>query len=599
MLGTILGAESSFAPPNTNKPPHLFAVAVRRTLAAGYSWQKLKADAMAGVVVGVVALPLSMALSIAVGAPPQHGLYTAIVAGFVVSLAGGSKHQVTGPTAAFVVILAPIVARHGLAGLLTAGMMAGVVLLIMGLARLGRLIEFIPHPVTTGFTAGIATVIAALQIKDCLGLAIAHMPDSFFGKLGALWAARGTASMAEMAVASLTLTLLLVIPRVTKKIPAPLLALAFVAVIAALAPRLWPGFHVATLGSRFSATVGGTTYAGIPPVPPLPVLPWGHEGLSFEALRELAGSALVIAVLGAIESLLSAVVADGVTGKKHDPDSELVALGLGNIIAPFFGGIAATGALARTATNIRAGAQSPFACVIHSVFVLFAILLGSHLLAYLPMASLAALLLLVAWNMSEVRHFGHIVRVAPRSDVLVLVTCFGLTVAFDMVVAVSVGVVLAALLFMQRMANLTSMRIVPTEGPDENRHLAPGIRLYEVAGPLFFGAAQRAMGAIEVVGDDSRVYVIALGGVPVIDATGFVALESMCAKVQRSGKIVVIAGPLPHPREVFDKAKLEVVNDRVFMAPTLDEALQLASDLILLTPQTEATSRYLGVPRHP
>lgn len=558
---------------------------MRRTLAAGYTWSKLRADAMAGVVVGVVALPLSMALSIAVGAPPQHGLYTAIVAGFVVSLAGGSKHQVTGPTAAFVVVLAPIVTRHGLTGLLTAGMMAGVILLVMGFARLGHFVEFIPHPVTTGFTAGIATVIAALQIKDCLGLDVEHMPETFLGKLMALWNARGTASLAEVAVAAVTFALLLGVPRLTRRIPAPLLALSVVGVAAVLATRIWPTFHVATLGSRFSATVDGQTYAGIPPFPPLPVLPWGHEGLSFAAVRELGGAALAIAVLGAIESLLSAVVADGATGKKHDPDSELFALGLGNLIAPFFGGIAATGALARTATNIRAGAQSPFACAIHSIFVLFAILFGSRLVAYVPMASLAALLLLVAWNMSEARHCVHIVRVAPRADVVVLATCYGLTVAFDMVVAVSVGVVLAALMFMQRMSSFTSLRVVPTEEKDQTRRLARGIRLYEIAGPLFFGAAQRAVGSIEVVGDDSRVFVVGLGGVPVIDATGLVALESMCAKLQRSGKIVVITGPLPHPREVFDKAKLEVVHDRVFVAPTLEEGLQLASDLILLTPE--------------
>jgi SulP family sulfate permease len=547
---------------------------------------------MAGVVVGVVALPLSMALSIAVGAPPQHGLYTAIVAGLIVSLAGGSKHQVTGPTAAFVVVLAPIVARHGLAGLLTAGMMAGVLLLVMGVARLGHFVEFIPHPVTTGFTAGIATVIAILQLKDCLGLQVAPMPESFVGKLVAFWDARGTASVSEIGVASVTLAMLLLLPRVTRRIPAPLLALTIVGFITFLATRVWPAFHVATLGSRFSATVGGKTYAGIPPFPPLPQLPWGHEGLSFGAVRELGGAALAIAVLGAIESLLSAVVADAATGKKHDPDSELFALGLGNIVAPFFGGIAATGALARTATNIRAGAQSPFACVIHSLFVLTAILFGSRLVAYVPMASLAALLLLVAWNMSELRHCVHIARVAPRADILVLATCYSLTVAFDMVVAVSVGVVLAALMFMQRMSNFTSMRIVPTDEKDETRRLSPGIRLYEIAGPLFFGAAQRAMGSIEVVGDDSRVFVVGLGGVPVIDATGLVALESMCQKLQRSGKIVVITGPLPQPREVFDKAKLEVVHDHVFVAPTLEEGLQLASDLILLTPEG-ASSRPL------
>ena len=565
--------------------PFPFAVAMRRTLANGYTRTMFRADALAGIVVGIVALPLSMALAVAAGAPPQHGLYTAIVAGIVVALSGGSKHQVTGPTAAFVVVLAPIVTRFGVEGLLVAGLMAGVLLVIMGLARLGKLIEFIPYPVTTGFTAGIATVIATLQLKDCFGLTTIGAPESYFGKVAALWRARGTASLAEVVVTVSTLTLLLAIPKVTKKIPAPLLAISFVAIAATIATHLFPTVRIATIGSRFTSVVGGHAYAGIPPVPPLPRLPWGARGLSFATLRELGGAALAIAMLGAIESLLSAVIADGVTGKKHDPDSELVGLGLGNIIAPFFGGIAATGALARTATNIRAGAVSPIACVVHSLFVLAAILLGSGLVAYIPMASLAALLLLVAWNMSEVRHFGHIVKVAPRGDVLVLVTCFVLTVAFDMVVAVSVGVVLAALLFMRRMAELTSSRLLDTPEGDESRKLAKGITLYEIAGPLFFGAAQRAIASIARVGADSRVVVLALGSVPVIDGSGLVALESACEKLQRAGKIVVLTGPLPEPREVFVKANLEVANDRVFIVPTLQEGLQLASDLILLTPQ--------------
>jgi sulfate permease, SulP family len=562
-----------------------FATAMRRTIANGYTLAMFKADAMAGVVVGIVALPLSMALSIAVGAPPQHGLYTAIVAGLVVSITGGSKHQVTGPTAAFVVVLAPIVGKYGVGGLLTAGMMAGLLLIVMGMSRLGKLIEFIPHPVTTGFTAGIATVIATLQLRDCLGLHVEHMPDSYFGKVASLARARGTASLVEIAITIGTLFLLLAIPRLTKRIPAPLVAIAVVAAIATLSTRFFPALHIATIGTRFTATVDGKTYAGIPPLPPLPMLPWGKEGLSLSMLRELGGPALAIAMLGAIESLLSAVIADGATGKKHDPDAELVGLGLGNVIAPFFGGIAATGALARTATNIRAGAQSPFACVIHSLFILVAVMLGSKLVAFVPMASLGALLLLVAWNMSELRHFRHILKVAPRSDVLVLLTCYGLTVAFDMVVAVSVGVVLAALMFMKRMSEMTSGRVMAAPSADENRKLPKGVTLYEIAGPLFFGAAQKAIASVSrIAGDDNRVVVLSLGRASVIDATGLVALESACEKLQRLGLIVVIAGPLPHPRSVFDKSNLEVVNDRVFISETLDEALQLASDLILLTP---------------
>jgi SulP family sulfate permease len=563
------------------------AVALRRTLAQGYSLARLRRDALAGVVVGIVALPLSMALAIAVGVAPQYGLYTAIVAGFVVALTGGSKHQVTGPTAAFVVILAPIVSRYGLSGLLTAGLMAGLLLIVMGTMRLGRLIEFIPHPVTTGFTAGIATVIATLQIKDVLGLPIARLPDGYLEKVAMLWAARRDASLVELGVAALTLAFLLGWPRVYKAIPAPLVAIVLVSVGTTVLARVLPGFHVATIGSRFHSVVNGRAVTGIPRVPPLPMVPWGSGEMTLGKARELLPSALAIAMLGAIESLLSAVIADAMTGKKHDPNAELVGLGIGNIVAPFFGGIAATGALARTATNVRAGATSPFAAAIHALVVLAAILVAAPLVAYVPMAALAALLLLVAWNMCDVRFFAHTVRVAPRSDVVVLLTCFALTVVFDMVVAIGVGVVLAALLFMKRMSELTSTRVLAPQSQQDAAHVVPeGVTLYEIAGPLFFGAAQRAMSAIQSVGDGSRVVVLALGAVPTIDATGLVALESALAQLHAAKKLVVIAGPLPEPRRVFEKANLEVSHDHVFFADTLERGIELARDLVVRTPES-------------
>ncbi len=453
--------KSSLAPIPPSRLELPIAVALRRSFAQGYTLSRLKHDALAGVVVGIVALPLSMALAIAVGVAPQHGLYTAIVAGAVVALMGGSKHQVTGPTAAFIVILAPITSKYGFSGLLTAGLMAGVLLVAMGALRLGRLIEFIPYPVTTGFTAGIATVIATLQVKDVLGLPIAKQPDGYFEKLGAIWEARQGASLVELGIAAATLALLLLWPRVTRAVPAPLVAIVIVSACVTALSRLLPSLHIATIGSRFHTTIGGHEYAGIPPLPPLPILPWGgHGAMSFAKIRELLSPALAIAVLGAIESLLSAVIADAMTGKKHEPNAELVGLGFGNLVAPFFGGIAATGALARTATNIRAGATSPIAAVVHSFTVLAAVLVAAPLVAYVPMAALAALLLLVAWNMCDINHFTHMVRVAPRHDVAVLLTCFVLTVAFDMVVAIGVGVVLAALLFMKRMSELTSSRVL-------------------------------------------------------------------------------------------------------------------------------------------
>jgi SulP family sulfate permease len=307
-------------------------------------------------------------------------------------------------------------------------------------------------------------------------------------------------------------------------------------------------------------------------------------------LRELLSPALAIAMLGAIESLLSAVIADAMTGKKHDPNAELVGLGLGNIVTPFFGGIAATGALARTATNIRAGATSPIASLVHALTVLLAVIVAAPLVAYVPMAALAALLMLVAWNMCDARHFVHMLRVAPRSDVAVLLTCFTLTVVFDMVVAIGVGVVLAAMLFMKRMSELTHSRLLDGSEQDQTYAVPKGVAIYEIAGPLFFGAAQRAMGAIETVGAGARVLVLALGRVPAIDATGLVALESALERLRVAKKLVVIAGPLPEPRQVFDKANLEVAHEHVFLAPTLDEAVRLASDLHLLTPESARAS---------
>ena len=571
----------------TKRSPVPVATALRRAFAKGYAAADLRADVMAGIVVGIVALPLSMALAIAVGVPPQHGLYTAAVAGAVVALLGGCKFQVTGPTAAFIVILAPIVTKFGASGLMTAGFMAGLVLIAMGLARLGNLIRFIPYPVTTGFTTGIAAVIATLQVKDVLGLETGPLPEHYLEKVVALWRARESARVAELVVAAITFALLLAIPRVVKRVPAPLIAIGAVAGGTALLHHIVPAFQVATIGTRFQTLVDGVEIAGIPNVLPSPSLPWGAGAPSLHMVTELMGPAFAIAMLGAIESLLSAVIADGMTDTKHDPNAELVALGVGNLVAPIFGGIAATGALARTATNIRAGARSPLSSVTHAGVVLLSILLLAPLVAYVPMASLAALLLLVAWNMSEVRHFVHLLRVAPRSDVVVLLTCFFLTVFVDMVVAVSVGFMLAAVLFMRRMADITQTRLTADSLNEIDQHrpgsraAPPGVVVYEINGPLFFGAAQNAMATLGAIRSSSfRVLVLDLGRVPVIDATGFVALENAIATVIRQRKHVVLAGPLPRPQKIFDKAQLSAKHPELRMASSLDHALALATELV-------------------
>jgi SulP family sulfate permease len=568
--------------PSTASPLRLGA-ALQAAWRDGYGGRELRADLLAGIVVGVVALPLSMALAVASGVAPQHGLYTAIVAGGAIALLGGSRVQVSGPTAAFVVILAPISARFGLGGLAVATLMAGLLLLLMGAVRLGSLIQFVPYPVTTGFTAGIAVVIATLQLKDFLGLSPGPLPEEYVGKVAALARALPTLRWSDLAIGLLTLALLLLWPRVTRKVPSPLVALAAGGVAAALAGLWIPGFEVATIASRFQYTLDGIVHAGIPRLPPLPVLPWSLPGadgqplvLTFSLLRELAPAAFAIAMLGAIESLLSAVVADGLTGGAHDPDSELLAQGVGNVLGPFFGGIPATGAIARTATNVRSGARSPLAGVFHALFVLFAMLAFAPLLGYLPMASLAALLLLVAWNMSELRHVVHTVRAAPRSDVLVLLTCFGLTVLFDMVVAVTVGVVLAALLFMRRMAEVSGTRLLGETHPLANQGLPDDVLVYEVAGPLFFGAAQKAMGALHRAVPGVSVVLLDLSAVPAIDATGLVNLESTIERLHAAGTFTVLAGVQRQPARALARSGLRERRDRVALCRTLETGAEIA-----------------------
>lgn len=543
--------------------PHRLRLAsgLRDARSEGYDGSHLASDLGAGLVVGIVALPLSMALAIAVGMPPQHGLATAIVGGAVIAVLGGSRVQVSGPTAAFVVILAPIAARFGPAGLLLAGAMAGAILIGLGLARMGQLIEFVPYPVTAGFTAGIGIVIATLQLKDLLGLEVADAGEAFLERVAALVAALPTWRLGDTAVGALTLAVLLLWPRVVRGIPAPLVALAVAAIAAWAISRFAPQLEPATIAGCFLIDTPGGPVAGIPRTPPLPIAPWDLPGpggaplqLSVGLVRELLPAALAIALLGAIESLLSAVVADGMTGHRHDPDAELVAQGIGNLVVPFFGGIAATGAIARTATNIRSGARSPVAAVVHSAVILTAVVALAPLLGYLPMAGLAALLLIVAWNMSEARHVVHTIRTAPRSDVLVLLACLGLTVVFDMVISVLVGIMLAALLFMRRMAEVSGTELVSGVSADLPDEVSRGVLEYRVAGPLFFGAAAKAMGALRTVAPGVTKVLLDLRGVPAIDATGLVNLSSAVDRLRRAGVTVVLGGIQPQPMRALLRA---------------------------------------------
>ncbi len=519
----------------------------------GYGLADLHKDVMAGLTIGTVAVPLSMALAIATGVPPQHGLYTAIVAGALIALTGGARFNISGPTAAFVVILFPIVQQYGLGGLLIASMMAGVILVALGIARMGRLIQFVPYPVVLGFTTGIAVVIAMLQIPDFLGLTVDQPGEHFIDNLSKIFTSLSTLDPIELSIGASTLVVMLVWPRLRTPVPAPLIGLV-IGTLAAYSVNQWSGGQggdvaVETIASRFTWEIGGETGSGIPPVPPVITAPWqlpGSDGkpleLNFELIRALLGPAFAIAMLGAIESLLCAVIADGLTKTRHDPNAELIGQGLGNIVTPFFGGITATAAIARTATSIRSGARSPIAAVVHALTVLLAVVTLSQVLGLVPMAALAALLLIIAWNMSEARHFLHMLRSAPPEDAAILVICFILTVLFDMVLAVAVGVGLAAALFIRKMALLTHTDHIEAGKHPAIKELPAEIAVYDINGPLFFGAAEKALTSLRLADPTVTIIIIDMHDVPSMDATAIIALQSVIDEMQRGGIGLILAG---------------------------------------------------------
>ncbi len=557
-----------------------FAHALRESvLREPYSLQRFGQDALAGLTVGIIAIPLAMALAIASGVAPQYGLYTAIIAGFLIALAGGSRYSVSGPTAAFVVILYPIAQTWGLGGLLVATMMSGVILVGMALLRLGRLIQYIPESVVLGFTAGIAVVIVTLQLKDLFGLPIEVMPEHFIDKLQVLAEQAGAVHLPSVAVAALTLAVMLLWPRLRTPVPAHLPAILLASLAALLLAGA--GHPVETIGSRFSYTLmDGSAGAGIPPVLPDLQWPWLREGpggepilWSWQAVQALLPAALAMAMLGAIESLLCAVVLDGMSGKRHSANSELLGQGLGNIVAPFFGGITATAAIARSAANLRAGATSPVAAMIHALVVLLALVALSQLLSYLPMAGMAALLLMVAWNMSEAPKAVHLLRKAPGSDVLVFLTCFTLTVVFDMVIAIGTGMVLAALLFMKEIADMTRVADI-----SENRRLVSepppaGWCILKISGPLFFAAADRVFGEIAAGCGARKGIVLYLDGVPILDAGGLAALERLVAQCRVNGTQLILTDLQFQPLKTLARAGVVPIPGVLEFAPTLGEAL--------------------------
>ncbi|MCE9958623.1 C4-dicarboxylic acid transporter DauA [Aeromonas rivipollensis] len=556
------------------------AIALRQScIDEPYSVARFGRDLIAGITVGIIAIPLAMALAIASGVPPQHGLYTAIIAGIVIAVTGGSRFSISGPTAAFVVILYPVAQQFGVGGLLMATLISGFFLVAMGMARLGRLIEYIPPSVTLGFTGGIAIVIATLQIKDFFGLHVPEMPETYVGKVQALAHALPSWQWGDTLVGVATLAVLLLWPRLRLPVPGHLPA---VLVGVGLGVGLHAlGVDVATIGSKFSYTLAdGTQGMGIPPIAPTLVMPWalpGPDGASvvwdLAAIERLLPAAFSMAMLGAIESLLCAVVLDGMTGRKHSSNGELVGQGLGNILAPFFGGITATAAIARSAANVRAGATSPISGIVHALVVLAAILVLAPWLSWLPLSAMAALLLLVAWNMSEAHKVVDLVRRAPRSDVLVLLVCLSLTVIFDMVIAITFGVILASLLFMREIAKMTRLHNLAEHGRYASEVPAQTL-LYKINGPLFFAAAERVFEELLAQVGEHKALILQMEAVSILDAGGLSAFQQFARRMAKSGVQLKVAELQFQPLKTLARAKVRPVPGELEFYGSLEEAIR-------------------------
>jgi len=547
-----------------------------------YNRHQLFSDVTAGVIVGIVAIPLAIAFAIASGVTPQQGLYTAIVAGFIISALGGSRVQIGGPTGAFVVIVYGIVQKYGIDGLTVATLMAGVILVILGVARLGTAIKFIPHAVTIGFTAGIAILIATQQIDTALGLKTGPLPAQVFERLAEYGRHLDTINPYAVAITGVTLGILILWPKISTKLPAPFVALVLMTAAAQL-------FHlpVVTIGDRF-----GIIHAGLPS----PALP--H--VTFSMIRELMAPAMTIAALGAIESLLSAVVSDGMIGSRHRSSMELVAQGVANIVTPLFGGIPATGAIARTATNVKAGGRTPIAGMTHAVVLLLVTLFFGKLAGLIPLSVLAGILMLVAYRMSEWRVFVAELR-GPRSDGAVLLATFFLTLLIDLTVGIGVGMVLASFLFMRRMSEVTDVRRITNqldEDADEledvdqisTRTVPAGVEVYEIDGPFFFGAAEKFKDVLAEVFRKPKVLIIRMRHVPAIDSTGLNVLRDLIRRTRQDRTLVLISEVQSQPLAAMRRSGLldEIGHDNV--AGTIDLALAFAQQHLIGRPPTPAAS---------
>ncbi len=505
----------------------------------GYTGRRFTQDAVAGVTVGLVALPLAMAFAIASGVTPQAGLYTAVVAGFLISALGGSRTQIGGPTGAFVVIVAGIVAKFGVTGLALVGVMAGVLLLVMGFSGLGSAVKYIPRPVTIGFTNGIALLIASTQIKDFFGLTTGKVPSEFLPRMKVLALAMGTVNWTALAVGAASLAIILLWPRVTKRLPGSIIAL--LGTTAALALLHLP---IETIGTRFG---------GIPQGLPHFALPNFHA----EHILPLLPSAFTVALLAAVESLLSAVVADGMSGDQHNSNMELVAQGVANIASPLFGGIPATGAIARTATNIRSGAKTPVAGMVHALTLLAILLAAAPLARFVPLATLAAVLFVVAYNMGEWREIGTILRLS-KTDIAVWLTTFTLTVIADLTVAVGVGMALAALLYIYRIAETTTVEPVTPEYLDDgqahilqDKEIPSNVTILRIHGPFLFGATEKLAEATRDLKRFEDVVILRMRNATALDATGLHAIEQLAHRLRKAGKTLLICGVREQPSQLI------------------------------------------------
>lgn len=539
-----------------------------------YTKQQFYADFMSGIIVGIVALPLAIAFGIASGVTPEKGLYTAIIAGFIISFLGGSRVQIGGPTGAFIIVVYTIVQQYGVTGLVIATIIAGLMLIAMGILKLGVVIKFIPYPVIVGFTSGIALTIFTTQIKDLLGLQMAAVPADFLHKWVAYVQHLSSVNWWAFGVGILSVTIIQLTPKISKKIPGSLVAIVLVTFVVYFLKNHFGIHSIETIGDRFAIQASLPT-AETPPV-------------SFEEIRTLLPVAFTIAMLGAIESLLSATVADGVIGDKHHSNTELIAQGIANVITPIFGGIPATGAIARTMTNINNGGRTPVAGITHAVTLAVVVLFLGNLTKHIPMACLAGVLIVVAYNMSEWRIFKSLMRNA-KSDVMVLLVTFSLTVIFDLTIAIEVGLLMAIVLFVKRISETSTISVLKKEvdetysenGMDsEKLNIPKGVEVYEIEGPFFFGLANKFEDVMKQIGDKPKVRIVRMRRVPFVDSTGIHNLESLIKMSQKEKTTILLSGVNESVRQSLFQAKINTRIGDDNICSNINEALQLSQKII-------------------